>query len=107
MILESCGQAGAYVRRRVDQDQLPGRGGDAIGMQRLATAVIEDDGRRRWNVRGNVLGDRAVMHVAMPGADVERVLGIPEGDPIAHGAALGGGGGPKKRGRPPLRAGVA
>src|SRR6266480_2071424 len=32
------------------------------------------------------------MHVAMAGVDVERVFGIPEGDPIAHGGVPGGSG---------------
>src|SRR5262249_11492188 len=32
----------------------------------------------------DVLRDRAVVHVAMAGIDVDRMLRIPEGDPIAH-----------------------
>src|SRR5258708_21417565 len=35
-------------------------------------------------MRADVLRDRAVVHVAMAGVDIDRVLGIPEGDPVAH-----------------------
>src|SRR5262249_57045597 len=35
-------------------------------------------------LRADVLRDRAVVHVAMAGIDVDRMLRIPEGDPIAH-----------------------
>src|SRR2546421_392924 len=52
-------------------------------MQRFAAAVVEH-GRGGRQVRADVLRDRAVVHVAMAGIDVDRMLGIPEGDPIAH-----------------------
>ena len=52
-------------------------------MQRFAAAVVEH-GRAGGQVRADVLRDRAVVHVAMAGIDVDRMLGIPEGDPIAH-----------------------
>src|SRR5437016_11845522 len=52
-------------------------------MERLPAAIIEH-GRALGHVGANILCDRAIVHVAMVLIDVERMFGIPEGDPVAH-----------------------
>ena len=61
----------------------PGGRRDEVGVQRLAAAIIEHGGASR-KVRADVLRNLAVMHVAMARIDVDRMFGIPEGDPVAH-----------------------
>src|SRR5262249_60482690 len=69
-------------------------------------ATVVEHARAGRQVRTDVLRDRVVVHVAVAGIDVDRMLGIPEGDPIAHyfvprSPEAGGGYGNR---RPPPRA---
>ena len=80
---EAGGKRGAHLRRRVAQDQRARTGGDEVGGERLAAAIVEHR-RAGRQMRAHVLRDRAVVHVAMARIDVDRMLGIPEGDPVAH-----------------------
>jgi hypothetical protein len=83
MIGEAARERRAHLGRGLAQDQRSRRGGDEIGVQRLPAAVVEH-GRARRQVRADVLRDGAIVDVAMAGIDVDRVLGIPEGDPVTH-----------------------
>ena len=83
MIGEAARKRRAHLGGGLAQDQRRRRGGDEIGVQRLAAAVVEH-GRARRQVCADVLRDGAVVDVAMAGIDVDRVLGIPEGDPVTH-----------------------
>ena len=80
---EAALQRGAHHGRGLAQDQRPRTGGDEVGMERLAAAVVEHR-RAGRHVGANVLRNPTVMHVAMTRIDVDRMLGIPEGDPVAH-----------------------
>jgi len=53
-----------------------------IGMQRLAAAVIEHARLRRGQQPNDIGGNRAVMHVEMARIDVDRVIAVPEADPV-------------------------
>ena len=83
IIAEAAAQGGAHHGSGLAQDQPAGSLGDDIRVQCLAAAVVEHGGAGR-QVCADVLRNPAVMHVAMASIDVDRMFGIPEGDPVAH-----------------------
>ena len=83
IIAEAAAQGGAHHGSGLAQDQPAGSLGDDVRVQCLAAAVVEHGGAGR-QVCADVLRNPAVMHVAMASIDVDRMFGIPEGDPVAH-----------------------
>src|ERR1700730_2951152 len=73
----------AHLQGFFTQHETPRRGRYQVGVQGFATAVVEDL-RVLWDMLRHVGCDSAVVDVAMPGIDVDRMLGIPKGDPFAH-----------------------
>src|SRR5579862_791227 len=51
-------------------------------MQRLAGAVIEHAGLRRRHQRRDLLRDQAIMDIAVPRVDIDRVRTVPKRKPI-------------------------
>src|SRR5262245_8721973 len=80
---EAFAELGPHRRRGLTQDQHPHTSGNDVGVERVPATVVEHRAAGRHE-GANVLRDRAVMYVAMASVDIDRMLGIPEGDPIAH-----------------------
>jgi hypothetical protein len=80
---EAAREPGAERGRGLTQGELRCRCRDQTGVQRLAAPIVED-ARARAHVDENVLRRAAIMYVAMARIDVDRMLGIPEGDPVTH-----------------------
>src|SRR6516165_3965191 len=83
MAFEAQRERSAHLRGCFTQHETPRRRCYQARVQRLAAAVVEDL-RAGRDMLGDVACDGAIVDVAMPGIDVDRMLGIPEGDPFAH-----------------------
>ena len=87
LLREAGGDAGAHGRRRLAQEQAAAFCRHEIGMQRLAAAVVEHARLRRGQQPDDVGGDGAVMHVEMARIGVDRMIAVPEADPVLHGVS--------------------
>ena len=73
---------GAHARRCLAKRQAFCGRRDHIRVQGFTAAVVEDV-PTRWQMRADIPRHGAVMHIAVAGIDVDRMRGIPEGDPLA------------------------
>ena len=72
----------AHAGRAFAQQQFVGSGGDNVGVQCLAAAIVEYARLRRRHQRGDCFRDDAVMNVLVTRIDVDRMRTIPECKPV-------------------------
>jgi hypothetical protein len=82
--LEPLDQAAAHRGPGLGQRQPSGHIGYAVGMQRLAAAIVQHGGGAARDIARDGVGKPRIVHVAMTGIHIDRMITVVIRDPVFH-----------------------